>query len=247
MADRSFMDILECCLHLEGLAIKAYAQMADRSTNGLRTFWLQMHAQEKEHAKYWKLLIGLAQENKIKNIFDDPDQIKQELKHALESAQDLYSHVESGDVEQMFLMAYRLEFTLMHPAFQALFLFMRNLTGDASPADNYHDHITGLIEAYREHAGKKHRPFELIADLSEKLLERNEQIAAQMAELRVIRGLIPICMHCKNIRKDDGFWVKVEHYIEDHSDAEFSHGICPDCMKKYYSEYFTEEELNNQK
>ena len=58
-----------------------------------------------------------------------------------------------------------------------------------------------------------------------------------LSKIRTLDGLIPICAHCKKIRDDKGFWKQVEAYIEDHSRAEFSHGICPDCMKKYYEDY----------
>ncbi|MBN2104762.1 hypothetical protein JW835_12040 [bacterium] len=243
MTDSSFVQIIEQCLKMEGIAIKVYSQMAGNTTGELQAFWLDMSEQEKVHAKYWQLLIRLAREKKIRNVFDAPLRILDELSAAAKKAEMLSGNHQSDDVQDDFITAYRLEFVLLHPAFQALFILMKHAAGGQSPGDDYHHHIQGLINAYRKYV-KRQPSVELIADLSEKLLQRNEQIAAQMAELTQIRGLLPICMHCKNIRNDDGFWVKVEHYVEEHSDAEFSHGICPDCMKKYYSEFFTEEELN---
>ncbi|MFO7890834.1 MAG: hypothetical protein R6V04_10895, partial [bacterium] len=56
------------------------------------------------------------------------------------------------------------------------------------------------------------------------------------AEIKMLRGLVPICMHCKKMRDDQGYWNKLEKYIEDRSDVTFSHGICPDCLEKYYPE-----------
>ncbi len=53
-------------------------------------------------------------------------------------------------------------------------------------------------------------------------------------ELKTLRGILPICASCKDIRNDDGFWKQIEAYIGDHSEAEFSHSMCPDCMKKMY-------------
>lgn len=58
-----------------------------------------------------------------------------------------------------------------------------------------------------------------------------------LKEIDSLKGIIPICCHCKNIRDDSGYWQDVEKYIRKYSGAEFSHGICPDCMKKHYSEY----------
>jgi PAS domain S-box-containing protein len=57
-----------------------------------------------------------------------------------------------------------------------------------------------------------------------------------LAQVRTLSGLLPICSHCKKIRDDKGYWNQIESYIYKHSDAEFSHGICPECAKKYYSD-----------
>ena len=59
------------------------------------------------------------------------------------------------------------------------------------------------------------------------LLEANK-------EIKHLRGIFPICSHCKKIRDDTGFWNQIEAYIEEHSDAEFSHSICQECAKKYF-------------
>ena len=53
-------------------------------------------------------------------------------------------------------------------------------------------------------------------------------------EIKILRGFLPICSHCKKIRDDAGCWNQIESYISEHSDARFSHGICPDCAKKLY-------------
>ena len=53
-------------------------------------------------------------------------------------------------------------------------------------------------------------------------------------ELKILRGLMPICSFCKKIRDDDGYWNQLEAYISDHSEAQFSHSICQECMDKYY-------------
>ncbi len=56
-------------------------------------------------------------------------------------------------------------------------------------------------------------------------------------EIRTLRGIVPICAKCKQIRDDKGFWSQVEVYVRDHTEAEFSHGICPDCAKELYPEF----------
>ena len=58
-----------------------------------------------------------------------------------------------------------------------------------------------------------------------------------LVSVKTLRGLLPICSHCKKIRDDKGYWNQIESYIRDHTDAEFTHGICPECMKKLYPDF----------
>ena len=63
-----------------------------------------------------------------------------------------------------------------------------------------------------------------------------------LANIKTLRGIVPICCSCKKIRDDKGFWNQVESYVQAHSEATFSHGICPDCAKKLYPEFFHEND-----
>tara|TARA_B100000614_G_scaffold232549_1_gene227252 strand:- start:813 stop:1604 length:792 start_codon:yes stop_codon:yes gene_type:complete len=62
-------------------------------------------------------------------------------------------------------------------------------------------------------------------------------LSTVLAEVKTLRGLLPICASCKRIRDDHGLWNQIELYIENHSDAEFSHGICPECVQRLYPGY----------
>jgi hypothetical protein len=62
-----------------------------------------------------------------------------------------------------------------------------------------------------------------------------EKLQESVAQIKALQGIIPICMYCKEIRDDAGLWNQLEAYIESHSDAQFSHGICEKCVEKYYS------------
>ena len=64
-----------------------------------------------------------------------------------------------------------------------------------------------------------------------------DELTMALASIRTLRGLLPICASCKKIRDDRGYWQKVESYITQHTEAEFTHGICPDCVHKLYPEY----------
>lgn len=59
-----------------------------------------------------------------------------------------------------------------------------------------------------------------------------------LSKVKLLGGLLPICASCKKIRDDKGYWQQIEAYIRDHSEAEFSHGICPECARTLYPEYF---------
>jgi len=66
------------------------------------------------------------------------------------------------------------------------------------------------------------------------LRRSNEELQRALKEVKVLRGLIPICASCKKIRNDGGFWQQLEEYLSEHSEAEFSHGLCQPCIKKLY-------------
>jgi len=74
---------------------------------------------------------------------------------------------------------------------------------------------------------KKHR---------DALALRNAEFQEALAKIKTLNGLLPICASCKKIRDDKGYWTRIETYIGDHSEAEFSHGICPKCAKTLYPE-----------
>jgi hypothetical protein len=71
-----------------------------------------------------------------------------------------------------------------------------------------------------------------------KVRRLNEELQAALAKGKILSGLLPICASCKKIRDDKGYWQQVEIYIQDHSEAEFTHGFCPDCLAKLYPDYY---------
>lgn len=70
------------------------------------------------------------------------------------------------------------------------------------------------------------------------LMQRNEELRKALAKIKTLSGLLPICASCKKIRDDHGYWTQLESYISEHSEAEFTHGCCPECMKKLYPEMY---------
>ncbi len=105
------------------------------------------------------------------------------------------------------------------------------------------DIIAGLDAGADDYLVKPFDAGELRArvEVGRRMVEMQDALASRIVELRealdqirTLRGILPICMHCKKIRDDRGYWNQVETYVRDHTEAEFSHGICPECMEKRY-------------
>jgi ligand-binding sensor domain-containing protein len=75
-----------------------------------------------------------------------------------------------------------------------------------------------------------------VARLQRREAELKRRVDEAMANVKMLRGLLPICAWCKKVRDDKGYWQQIEGYLRDHSYAEFSHGICPECVEKHFPE-----------
>ncbi|MCD4775651.1 MAG: tetratricopeptide repeat protein, partial [Candidatus Aegiribacteria sp.] len=84
---------------------------------------------------------------------------------------------------------------------------------------------------------KKEKENEIYRLKNIELVKANEDLKKALAEVNTLSGLLPICASCKKIRDDSGYWEQIEEYISRRSDTQFSHGLCPECMKKLYPEY----------
>lgn len=73
--------------------------------------------------------------------------------------------------------------------------------------------------------------------MAEELQRRNRELEEKLAHIRRLEGLLPICASCKSIRDEGGAWRQIEDYVGQRTEAVFSHGICPECMKKLYPDY----------
>ena len=73
--------------------------------------------------------------------------------------------------------------------------------------------------------------------LEKEVTRRTAALQQALDEIKMLQGIIPICSHCKKIRDDEGYWNRFEAYIQKHSEAQFSHGICPDCARALYPDF----------
>lgn len=72
--------------------------------------------------------------------------------------------------------------------------------------------------------------------------ERTAELQQALKEVKQLSGLLPICANCKKVRDDSGYWQQIEQYIAAHSEADFSHSICPECMKRLYPELYEDKQ-----
>lgn len=77
---------------------------------------------------------------------------------------------------------------------------------------------------------------ERVLELQQALARRVEELQDALRHVRTLQGILPICTHCHRIRTDKESWERIETYISEHTDALFSHGFCPECVKRYYNE-----------
>ena len=112
--------------------------------------------------------------------------------------------------------------------------------GISAGADDY---ITKPFK--KEELAVRVRAGQRIIELQQELHETNKkqetliiELEDALSRIKTLSGCLPICMSCKKIRDDKGYWNQLEQYIRDHSEAEFSHGICPDCAKKLYPDIY---------
>lgn len=92
----------------------------------------------------------------------------------------------------------------------------------------------GLLKLrVRNHIALKEH-VELVKDQRDLLAHQKGELEASLARVKQLEGIIPICMYCKKIRDDQNSWNQLEKYISDHSEALFSHGICPECLEERY-------------
>jgi DNA-binding response OmpR family regulator len=71
-----------------------------------------------------------------------------------------------------------------------------------------------------------------VVELQRALADRVKELEVALSNVKQLQGLLPICSYCKKVRNDQNYWEQVEQYITDHSEIQFSHGVCPDCYQK---------------
>ena len=104
------------------------------------------------------------------------------------------------------------------------------------------------IKAIRNQAGEIIGLYGVSRDITDRkiaqeaLIREKEKLQEAISKIKQLSGMLPICSACKKIRDDKGYWNQIESYIRDHSEAEFSHGLCPECAKKLYPDFVVDKD-----
>ena len=115
-------------------------------------------------------------------------------------------------------------------------------TAEDSKEDNMHCMIT--TKAYYNRKGEIAGIIESFLDITErkKIETKRDNLIKKLnkaaSEIKTLKGILPLCSYCKKIRDDKGYWEQVDTYIHANTDADISHGICPDCLKKHFPEHY---------
>ncbi len=137
---------------------------------------------------------------------------------------------------------------------ERLLTYGRERAEGKNPPSNYEFRIKHLdgrlipVEAMVSdfHAGDDYFIVTVVRDITERKLNESEreklitELRYTLGRIKTLTGLLPMCSSCKKIRDDKGYWNQLETYIESHSDADFTHGICPDCARRLYPDLYEE-------
>ncbi|MBI5523866.1 MAG: diguanylate cyclase [Desulfarculus sp.] len=183
MSEEVMTAIIRKCLQIDSLAAEMYRCLSEGFAGGeLAGFWRQMAREEREHVEFWQRLLVLAQQGLIPQVFEEPYQVAQELEEVEARVRLLEKQcLEPTQINLAFVVAYRLEFYLLHPAFAALFHYAASLgriNGVNSPLETYEGHIYQFLEALGRW-GRGSPELELAGEVLVRLWRENKLLAQQ--------------------------------------------------------------------
>lgn len=172
--------IVALCREIDETARDIYAALGRVSGQpDLAEFWIKMSAEEAQHVQFWKRAEESGVLETMPEPFDEAGGVAGELERSLSRSRDMLGNVgPSTTVAQAFTVAYRMEFYLLHPAFEVLFKLMGPTAGDPNPGDEYESHITHFIEMLALH-GAATPELELLGETIHKLWAENKRLATQ--------------------------------------------------------------------
>lgn len=174
------LDIVKLCLKLDLTAGIIYEKFAESSSNKhMRDFWKKMRSDENMHSGFWKTLVEMASRSGLPDIFENPDDVAQELEAAIIVANNIKEGIGTGSsMIDSFLTAYRLEFCMLNPAFELLFHILGRSTGNINPETEYTSHISAFGEEIKRQ-GLMTPELELIGETIMHIWKESTKMARQ--------------------------------------------------------------------
>ncbi|MFP4417031.1 MAG: diguanylate cyclase [Chitinivibrionales bacterium] len=179
MEKENLISIIKTCKQIDEKAGVLYERFSSvMSDPELVSFWHSMAEEERGHDDFWDKLLALATETELPQVFDNPPQIEKELAAIRERADHLLAQVgESVGLHDAFMAAYKLEFTLLHPAFERLFAYAKTFDSTENPADQYERHISRFLNTMCRYLDRESLEFELLCETIRNLWQSNRSLA----------------------------------------------------------------------
>ena len=214
MSDAQLNKIIALCLSMDKLASTAYLQLSKNTKGRLSTFWLSMSLEEDTHVQIWQRLLALAKEGMIPQIFDDPGKSAAELSAVKSKCERLCRNIDTiSDKPETFLLAFRLEFYILHPAFATLFHFVSLFDDQVETEELYDQHIEKFIKALNTYATRTPE-LELLGETLRRLWHDNRALTVQSTtdELTMIlnrRGFLNVLKPLSHLAQRSNFAVTI--------------------------------------
>ena len=172
MEDKNIWKIIDLCISINQKATQIYINFSEKEKiEELKAFWIEMADEEKIHTAFWNTAKEIAQEYMPSSIFHDPSATKEELETILQKIDILSTRwAENQTIENALILAYRLEYYILHPTFELLFHALKPLGTD--PSEHYDRHIKRFIEMFIRY-GDITPELELLGETLKSLWERN--------------------------------------------------------------------------
>lgn len=190
MEEKILVDIINLCLALDTKTSLTYSEISGLSENSeLKQFWENMAKEEEEHIEFWQKLLKLAKKGLLPQLFQNGEKIKAELEEIAEKVGTLIETAKSTrNISDAFLIAFQLEFFLLHPAFETLFHFIKIFDTQVNPEDVYERHLNEFIEAFNKY-GTVTPELGLLGEALQRLWRENKALALQ-SSLDELTGIL---------------------------------------------------------
>lgn len=179
MGTENLISIIQTCREIDKKAGLLYQRFSDFMDDPeLVSFWHSMAQEERGHEDFWNKLLALAQETELPQVFDNPPMIEKELVAISDRADRLLAQIDhSVGLHDAFMAAYKLEFTLLHPAFERLFAYAKTFDTTENPADQYERHINRFLNTMCHYLDESSLEFELLCETIRNLWQSNRSLA----------------------------------------------------------------------